>query len=81
MSLRLMLLIKKFSEKVDDTNDDDSFVNSSGDVSDDNFDDNNIQSSDLLFEVKNGTKYKKRKSTKNNKLCKIQQKKGSRKLL
>ena len=51
----------KFSEKVDDTNDDDSFVNSSGDESDDSFDDNNSQSSDLLFEAKNGTKYKKRK--------------------
>ena len=50
----------KFSEKVDDTNDDDSFVNTSGDESDDIFDDN-IQSSDLLFEAKNGTKYKKRK--------------------
>ena len=51
---------KKFSEKVDDTNDDDS-VNSSGDESDDSLDDNNSQSSDLLFEAKNGTKYKKRK--------------------
>ena len=51
----------KFSEKVDDTNDDDSFVNSSGDESDDSFDDNSSQSSDLLFEAKNGTKYKKRK--------------------
>ena len=51
----------KFSEKVDNTNDDDSFVNSSGDESDDSFDDNNSQSSDLLFEAKNGTKYKKRK--------------------
>ena len=51
----------KFSSKVDDTNDDDSFVNSSGDESDDSFDDNNSQSSDLLFEAKNGTKYKKRK--------------------
>ena len=51
----------KFSEKVDDTNDDDSFVNSSGDESDDSFDDNNSQSSDLLFEAKNGTKYKNRK--------------------
>ena len=51
----------KFSEKVDDTNDDDSFVDSSGDESDDSFDDNNSQSSDLLFEAKNGTKYKKRK--------------------
>ena len=51
----------KFSEKVDDTNDDDSFVNSSGDESDDSLDDNNSQSSDLLFEAKNGTKYKKRK--------------------
>ena len=51
----------KFSEKVDDTNDDDSFVSSSGDESDDSFDDNNSQSSDLLFEAKNGTKYKKRK--------------------
>ena len=50
----------KFSEKVDDTNDDDSFVNTSSDESDDIFDDN-IQSSDLLFEAKNGTKYKKRK--------------------
>ena len=51
----------KFSEKVDDTNDDDSFVNSSGDESDDSFDDNNSQSSNLLFEAKNGTQYKKRK--------------------
>ena len=51
----------KFSEKVDDTNDDDSFVNSSGDESDVSLDDNNSQSSDLLFEAKNGTKYKKRK--------------------
>ena len=51
----------KFAEKVDDNNDDDSFVNSSGDESDDSFDDNNSQSSDLLFEAKNGTKYKKRK--------------------
>ena len=32
-----------FSEKVDDTNDDDSFVNSSGDESDDSLDDNNIK--------------------------------------
>ena len=51
----------KFSEKFDDVNDDDSCFNSSGDESDDSFDDNNSQSSDLLFEAKNGTKYKKRK--------------------
>ena len=51
----------KFSEKFDDVNDDDSCFNSSGDESDDSFDDNNSQSSDLLFEAKNGTKYKNRK--------------------
>ena len=57
----------QFSKKVDDTNDDDSLVNTSGDESDDSFDDDNSKNSDLLFEAKNGTKYK--KSTKNNKVC------------
>ena len=50
-----------FSEKLDDVNDDDSCFNSSGDESDASFDDNNSQSSDLLFEANNGIKYKKRK--------------------
>ena len=51
----------KFPKKVDDTNDDDSLVDTSGDESDDSFEDDNSQNSDLLFEAKNGTKYKKRK--------------------
>ena len=51
----------KLPVKVDDINDDDSFVSSSGDESGDSFDDNNVQSSDLLFKAKNGAKYRKRK--------------------
>ena len=51
----------KFPEKDDGKNEDDSFVSSSGDESDDCFDDDNSRSSGLLFKAKNGTKYKKRK--------------------
>ena len=51
----------KLPEKVDDINDDDSFVNSSEDETDDCLDDSKSQSSDLLFKAKNGTKYKTRK--------------------
>ena len=51
----------KFPEKDDGKNEEDSFVSSSGDESDDCFDDDNSRSSGLLFKAKNGTKYKKRK--------------------
>ena len=51
----------KFPEKDDGKNKDDSFVSSSGDESDDCFDDDNSRSSGLLFKAKNGTKYQKRK--------------------
>ena len=42
----------KLPQKVDDTNDDDSFVSSSADEGDDCLDDSNSQSSDLLFKTK-----------------------------
>ena len=51
----------KFPEKVNDKNDDDSCDSSSSNESEDSLDDGNIQSSDLLYKAKNGTKYKKRK--------------------
>ena len=51
----------KFPEKVNDKNDDDSCDSSSSNESEDSLDDGNIQSSDLMYKAKNGTKYKKRK--------------------
>ena len=71
----------KFPEKDDGKNEDDSFVSSSGDESDDCFDDDNSRSSGLLFKAKNGTKYQKRKVPRIIRYVKLQQKKGSRKLL
>ena len=51
----------RLPDKIDETNDDDSFASSSEDEGHDSLDDDNSQSSDLLFKAKNGTKYKKRK--------------------
>ena len=51
----------KIPEKHNDKNDDESCDSSSSDENEDIFDDGNSQSSDLLYQAKNGTKYKKRK--------------------
>ena len=70
----------KFPEKVNDKNDDES-CDSSSKASENSLDGGNSQSSDMLYQGKNGTKYKKKKSTKSNKVCEIQQEKRPRKLL
>ena len=51
----------KFTEKVNDKNDDDRCDSSSSNESEDSFDGDKSQCSDLLYKTKNGTKYKKRK--------------------
>ena len=51
----------KFTEKVNDKNDDERCDSSSSNESEDSFDDDKSQCSDLLYKTKNGTKYKKRK--------------------
>ena len=51
----------KFTEKVNDKNDDNRCDSSSSNESEDSFDDDKSQCSDLLYQTKNGTKYKKRK--------------------
>ena len=51
----------KVPEKVNDKNDDDRCDSSSSNESEDSLDDDNSRGSDLLYETKNGTKYKKRK--------------------
>ena len=50
-----------FTEKVNDKNDNDRCDSSSSNESEDSFDDDKNQCSDLLYKTKNGTKYKKRK--------------------
>ena len=50
----------KFPEKVNDKNDDDS-CDSSSNESEDSLDGGNRPSSDMLYQAKNGTKYKKGK--------------------
>ena len=51
----------KFPENVNENNDDDRCDGSSSNESEDILDDDNSQSSDLLYKTKNETKYKKRK--------------------
>ena len=51
----------KIQEKHSNRNDDKSCDSSSSDENEDILDDGNSQSSDLLYQAKNGTKYKKRK--------------------
>ena len=51
----------KIPVKHSDRNDDESCDSSSSDENEDILDDGNSQSSDLLYQAKNGTKYKKRK--------------------
>ena len=70
----------KFPEKDDGKNEDDSFVSSSGDESDDCFDDDNSRSSGLLFKAKNGTKYKKRKVPRIIRYVRYNKKKGIQKI-
>ena len=51
----------KIPEKHNDRNNDKSCDSSSSDENEDILDDGNCQSSDLLYQAKSGTKYKKRK--------------------
>ena len=71
----------KVPEEVNDKNEDDRCDSSSSNEIEDSLDDDNSLGSDLMFKTKNGTKYKKKKSADNNKVCEVQQEKGPRKLL
>ena len=51
----------KFPEKVNDKNDDDMYDSSSSNESEDCLDYDNSRGSDLLYKIKNGTEYEKRK--------------------